>query len=118
MGGATDADVARVLGTADTPIIAGQLFFDADTILVISSTATSVYKVRFLWGNGTWAEAVAAGQYSETMVIVISAASKNTKEAIRMPRLRCGLDQVWCQVWNATNDATISFFIGVHGYDE
>ena len=117
-GGATDADIARVLGTADTPIIAGQLFFDMDSILIVSANQTSVYKLRFLWGMGTWAEAVAAGQYTETMAIVISAASKNTKEAIRMPRLRCGLDQVWCQAWNATNDGTISFFVGVHGYDK
>jgi hypothetical protein len=116
-GGATDADIARVLGSADTPIISGQLFFDMDSILIIAATQTSVYKLRFLWGTGTWAEAVAAGQYTETMAIVISAASKNTKENIRMPRLRAGMDQVWCQVWNATDDATISFFVGVHGYD-
>ena len=116
-GGATDTDIARVLGKADTPVIGGQLFFDMDTIVIISSTATSIYKMRFLWGTGTWAEAVAAGQYTETMAIVISAASRSAKETIRMPRLRCGLDQVWCQVWNATNDATISFFVGVHGYD-
>lgn len=117
-GGATDSDIARVLGKADTPILGGQTKFDMDSILVVASGHTTVYKVRFIYGDTDWASSLAAGQYTETMVLVLSAASKTAKENVRMPRLRAGQDQVWCQIWNATNDSTLSFFVGVHGYDE
>jgi hypothetical protein len=36
---------------------------------------------------------------------------------VQMPRLRCGIDKVWIQAWNATDNSTISFTVGVHEYD-
>lgn len=108
-------DEAQVFGTADT-VIAGQTKFDMSRILVVASSVTSIYKLRLVYGTGTMADAIAAGQYTETMAVVASASSRIAAEDIRMPRLTIGTDKVWLQCWNATNNATIDFFVGIHGY--
>jgi hypothetical protein len=112
----TDAnDAALVWGTADA-MIAGQTKMDMDKIMVVSSDSTSPWKLRLIYGSGTMADAITAGQYTETMVQVISNTSRIGKEEIRMPRLTIGTDQIWCQGWNATNNATLDFYVGIHGY--
>jgi hypothetical protein len=56
------------------------------------------------------------------MVKIDAAAAEtpNSSMEIIMPRLYCGVDKVWIQHWNATNDATndatIEFFVGWHEY--
>lgn len=113
--GAGASDHALVWGTANA-MLNGQTKFDLDSILVVASDATTVWKMRFIYGAGTMADAITAGQYTETMVIVPTQAGKIAKEQIRMPRLTVGTDQVWVQAWNATDDKTIDFFVGIHGY--
>ena len=49
---------------------------------------------------------------------MIQEAKKGVPVSLRMPRLDSGVDKVWVQAKNATNDATIDFFVGVHEYVE
>lgn len=113
--GADANDEALIFGTANA-MISGQTKFDLDRIYVTASSVTTVYKLRFIYGAGTMADAIAAGQYTETIAVVASASARLTKEDIRMPRLTVGTDKVWAQCWNATDNATIDFLVGVHGY--
>jgi hypothetical protein len=113
--GADANDEALVWGTADA-VLLGQTLFDMHELMVVASSVTSIYKLRIVYGSGTMADAITAGQYSEIMAVVASASSRIAQQEIRMPRLTIGTDQVWIQAWNATNNATIDFFVGLHGY--
>lgn len=116
--GADANDEAQVLGTADTPIITGMTLFDLHRILVVDMSSATPYKLRLVWGTGTMADAITAEQYSEVMVVTdvaIGPPSSGAPFEVKMPRLAMDI-KVWCQCWNATNDADISFLVGVHEY--
>ncbi len=113
--GTAGTDPAKLFGTADTPIFVGGERGDYHRILIIDNTSATVYKLRIVWGSGTNLEAVAAGQYSEFMFIK-EVADKNRKILdVMTPKIAAG-SKMWMECWNATNDATIDFFIGVHEY--
>lgn len=111
-------DEALVLGTADTPIFAGNTRYDMHRIFVVAASSDTVYKLRFVYGSGTMADAIAAGQYSTTMIKIDPAVQSSPSVAhdIMLPRGTCGVTKVWVQAWNATDNATIDFFVGVHEY--
>jgi len=118
--GADADDEAEILGTADTPAQTGKLKFDVHRILVVDTSVGTIYKVRFVWGTGTMADAITAGQYSEAMYLIDAAnpqQSGGSPVDIIMPRLDVGT-KVWLQCRNATDNATIDFFVGIHEYDE
>jgi len=116
--GADANDEALVIGTADTPAISGMTKYDLHRIFVIDASSTTIYKLRIVYGSGTMAAAIAAGQFSEAMIKVDAAAGQtpNTSMEILMPRLTCGTDKCWVQAWNASNNATIDFLVGLHEY--
>jgi len=116
--GSDPNDEALVLGTADTPTIAGNTRYDMHDIFVVAASSDTVYKMRFVYGVGTMADAIAAGQYSTTMIKIDPAvqSSPSVVHAIMMPRGICGATQVWVQAWNVTDNATIDFFVGIHEY--
>jgi hypothetical protein len=112
-------DEAQVIGTADTPAIAGNVKYDIHRLLIIDASSTTQYKLRVVYGTGTMADAIAAGQYS-TIMVKIDAAVQQTPSApveIMMPRGTCASTKVWIQCWNATNNATLDFFAGWHEYE-
>ncbi len=118
--GADPGDEAQLFGTADVPI-AGMLAGDFNEFLAIANTSNTVYLLRIVWGTGNLAAAIAAGQYTE-FPFFRPAADNNRKVTIvtckKIPIQVAGLPtQIWCQCQNATDNATIDFFIGVHGYD-
>lgn len=113
-------DEALVLGTDDTPNIIGKIKYDPYRIYVSDLSSNTAYKLRLVWGSGTMADAITAGQFSEVVIATnLSTGNKSGGSPIdfRCPRLRCGVDKVWMQAWNATDNATCSFFIGIHEYD-
>jgi len=116
--GADPGDEAQVLGTADTPHISGGVKYDPYRISILELSSDTIWRLRMIYGAGTMVEAIAAGQYSELMVSNIVTGSKagGTPVDFRMPRLRCGIDKVWVQAWNATDNATCDFFVGLHEY--
>lgn len=117
--GADPNDEALVIGTADTPTIAGMVYYDLHRLLVVAASTTTVWKLRLVYGAGTMAAAIAAGQYSTLMIKIDPAVGQTPSVAhdVMCPRLRCGVDQVWIQAWNATDNATADFFVGMHLYD-
>jgi hypothetical protein len=83
------------------------------------SQAANPYKIRFVYGLGTYADAVSAGQYSEAMFISASSSAAQFVGApvdVKMPELDADT-KVWAAVWCATDTATISFFTGLHEYE-
>ena len=115
-GSDTD-DEAQVLGTGDTPIN-GEVKYDPSQILILDLSSDTVYKLRLIWGTGTMADAITADQFSEKPVInqTIGSKSGGTPVNFRTPRLNSGIDKVWMQCWNATDNATCDFLIGQHPY--
>lgn len=117
--GADANDEAKVLGEDDTPVQAGRVYFDMHRVLVVGVSVNTEYKLRFIWGTGTMAAAITAGQYTEVLV-KFDATNPQQSAGIpfdlRIRRLAAGT-QVWCQAKNATDNATIDFYIGLHEYE-
>lgn len=111
-------DEALVLGTEDTPIITSQTHFDLHRLLIVGVSVDTPYILRIVYGTGTMADAITAGQYSDVMVkfdSVNPTVSAGTPVDLVFPRNLNG-NKIWIQTKNATNNATIDFFVGVHGY--
>jgi hypothetical protein len=111
-------DEAKVLGTDDTPILAGGLTVDVHRILVVGVSVDTEWRLRIVWGTGTMADAITANQVSALMVKFDSVnpqLSAGVPVDVRMPGFDVGY-KVWIQAQNATNNATIDFYVGVHEY--
>ncbi len=113
--GTAGTDPAKVFGPADSPLFAGGKNIDFHRLLVVANNSGSVYKLRAIWGLGTVAEGMAAGQYSEFMFIRDVQNTDRKIMDVMMPKIAVGT-KVWVECWNLTDDATISFFVGVHEY--
>lgn len=115
--GADPGDEAQVLGAADTPLIAGKTIFDLRQLFITDLSAATPYKLRIAWGTGTLANAIAAGQFTEQIVAEFAGGPFASGGPIDVltPRLAAGT-QVWVQAWNATDNATLDFLVGVHEY--
>ncbi len=116
--GSDPNDEAKVFGTADTPFITGQTYFDTGAITVTNVSNDNVYIIRIVWGTGTMADAVLAGQYSEKAFKFDSTnpqLTSNEQIDIGMPPIPVGT-KVWVQVKNGTDNATLNFLVDVHGY--
>lgn len=113
--GTDPGDEAQVLGSDDTPVFPGQVLFDLRRISVVDVSNATPFVLRFIWGTGTIAEAEAAGQYTEIVIHQQTAAGQNKPQDILFEKLAVGT-KVWCRAKNATNNATVSFLVGVHGY--
>lgn len=117
--GADANDEAKVLGTDDTPIISGQTRFDIRRLLLHDTSVDTVWKLRVVYGSDTLANNITAGQFTEMMVLFDSVNPQQSAGIpidIIIPRLVAGTDKVWVQGRNATDNATLDFFVGVHGY--
>lgn len=114
--GTDTGDEAQLVGSADTPIITGMTGFTIHSIIPVAASATSVFRVRLVYGTGTMNDAISAGYYSESFVRVSSDSLPTGRQWISLPVLTAGT-QVWAQAWNATNDAWLDFNIVIHEYD-
>ena len=109
--------VAKVFGTSDTPIDAGNTMVDPGDILIETLQHTSNYVFRLIWGTGTSADAITAGQYTSTRFIKTTAtgSGRGAPFRVKMDRIAVGT-KVWAQVKNATNNSTVTFFVDAHEY--
>ena len=112
--GADTNDEALVVGSGDTSATNGA-YFDFHEYLIEAASATTSYVIRLVYGTGTLAAAVTALQYSDTMFRV-PANARQTPVIVQMPRVAVGT-KVWVQAKNATNNATVDFFVGLHFYE-
>lgn len=108
-----------ICGTDDVPVPSGLVKFDAHRLLISDlDDDTTPWRVRFIYGTGTSADAISAEQWSEEMIessAVPGNRAGGTPLDFQMPRIDVGT-KLWCQVWNDTNLAELSFFWGAHGY--
>jgi hypothetical protein len=112
--GAGANDEALVFGSGDT-LEPGYLTGDFDQILVVSNNSATVYRIRFIWGTGSMADAIAANQWSETMYLRAVADNVRKVAVIQTPLIAINA-LIWAQCANATDNATLDFYVGVHGY--
>ena len=112
--GADANDEALVLGTDDTPAIAGMVSYDAHRLMISAASTATDWILRIIYGTGTMADAETAGEYTDVM---LTEAKKGVPVDVMMPRTTCASCKVWVRAKNATNDATIDFFIGIHEYE-
>ncbi len=118
--GADANDEAKVIGSDDTPFVVGNLYFDMHRITVVEISSDTVYKLRVVWGTGTMAAAILANQTTE--MLLITSTDKANKFggapfAIQTLRVAVGT-KIWIQAWNASDNATVDFFVGLHEYSE
>lgn len=116
--GADANDEAQVLGTDDTPFIGSMVKFDVHRIFVDGVSSATLYKMRFVWGTGTMADAVMAFQFScfHLKFDTVGNVKASFPVDVMMPRLNSGVDKVWAQCWNASDNSTIDFLVGIHEY--
>jgi len=108
-----------ILGTADNPVLATDINFDIHRLLITDlDNNITPWRLRIIWGTGTSAAAIAAGQWSEIMIesnaVPGNRAGGSPVEVI-MRRVAVGW-KLWAQAWNVTNALELSFFWGAHGY--
>lgn len=109
-----------VVGTADNAGVTGlSTEFDPHEILVTDlDDDTTPWRIRLIYGTGTSADAITAGQWSERMIesnAVPGNRAGGTPVDFKMIILDVGT-KIWAQAWNDTNGEVLSFFLGCHGY--
>ena len=103
-----------MLGADDTPIISGKTEYDIRRIMVSASSNATDWVVRFIYGTAVVDQNETDGQFTEVM---LTEAKKGIPaDDIRLPRLTSAADKVWAKGKNATNNATLDFFVGIHEY--
>ena len=118
--GADENDEAKVWGLGDGAEITGHTKMDIHRIFLSATSSNTPWRFRLIYGTGTMAAAINAGQYSS---IIVAQDDTNPQQAVGVPvdilmqRVTFGTDKIWAQGWNATNNATLDFFVGQHGYD-
>ena len=111
------SDEAFLFGTADTLIEIGTGLKegDFDQILILANTSATVYLIRFIWGTGTMADAITAKQYTTFPYFRAAADNVRKIQDVKTPLIGIS-NKIWAQCQNATDNATITFVVGVHGY--
>ena len=108
-----------ILGTADDPTPGGQLLFDPHRIIFTDlDDDTSLWRFRIIYGYGTSAAAILAGQWSEIPAITNAIPGNRAggvASDIRKIVLSVGI-KMWSQAWNATEGEALSHQWGCHGY--
>ena len=108
-----------ILGTGDNPVLATDAKFDIHRLLVTDlDDDTTPWRIRIIWGTGTSADAITAGQWTEIMVMsnaVPGNRAGGSPVDVIMRRENVGV-KIWAQAWNDTGAEELSFFTGYHGY--
>lgn len=104
-----------ILEEVGNTLVAGVL----SVFLPIANTSGTASRLQFVWGTGTMAEGVASKQYIELMYMKAANNAVFTPRNLWGPIIPFFIDglpvKLWARHWNATNAATISFFLGLSG---
>lgn len=85
------ADTTKIFGSTNFTTD-----FDISYILIVANSATTVYKVRFVWSTTNFAAGLAAGNITETMSIPPAANARSAPMQVGMVELTSGT-KVWAQ---------------------
>jgi len=107
-----------LLDTINTPVIAGNKYYDPHEIFVTNSSSVNPYFIKLIWGESTVAAAETANQFSVLpFEKIISTGNANGSVAsIMTRRVNSGKCKVWAKCKNATNLATVEIYVGIHEY--
>lgn len=107
----------EILAAGATPIQAGKAYYDFNRIFIVSVDHTSTYRMQVAYGTGTFAAAMAAGQYTELIYETDNVNQRSTVPYdFRFPHVPSGT-KAWWRIWNATNGSQIDAFFVLHEYD-
>ena len=109
----------EILQAGTTPVITGKTHFILTRIGATAVSKASPYLVRFIWGISDISTAVAAKQYT-TFGMYPSGVGVNVTGGaivIPFPRLPAGT-KIWAKCKNVTNNATISFLVGIYEFPD
>ncbi|HUV67118.1 MAG TPA: hypothetical protein VMW24_24735 [Sedimentisphaerales bacterium] len=112
--------VIQVIGSRDDPGPKGTSTYHLHRVMVAEQSTTTAWMPRFIFGYQSLKEAVYGHRWSEIMVIASVDNPHATAGApiqIRIGNVPARQYKVWAQGWNATNLATLDFYIGCHGHD-
>lgn len=105
----------QIMGSSDSPVIAGMAKIDMHRIMVTDVQEKKVITRIQLAGGASGAAALAAGDYTEILVTPDNDGKQDPYD-IMMGRFDAGT-KGWARCWvKGTNTGTIDFFIGVHEY--
>ncbi len=105
----------QVMGSTDTPITAGNDYWDPHEFVISSSERTGIHFIQFARG-ATGAAGLAAGTYTE-FAIDLTDKSGGTIIPAQTGRAPAAA-LLWARCWAVGNDTgTVDFFIGIHEYE-
>ena len=111
-GDNTWGDWAKLVGSADVPLTVGYTRYTINQIGLLSAAEEAAFLVQFVWDATDAATGLAAGNYTETMVL--SKESSNFGAEVVMPRIPV-TDKMWARCWAV--EGTLEVFIGLKEYE-
>ena len=107
----------QVLGSSDTPSIAGSAKFDAHRLTIVSvQTANVTYFIQIAVGT-SGAAALAAGTYTDLVFRPQSVNGRPAPIPLGMRRADAGTKSWARNLARGENTATLSFYLEVHEYE-
>jgi hypothetical protein len=107
-----------IMGSSDTPILAGMTKYDPHRLLIVAveNAKNAHKKIRLAWGT-SYAAAIIAGTFTEFVFIPLSNRAGNIPLEVQTSRLDSGV-KMFASLWGfGENTCTIDFIIGIHEYD-
>jgi hypothetical protein len=106
----------HILGSSDTPIIAGSAKFDPHRITVEATERDATYFIQFAFGT-SGAAALAAGAYTETVIASAGNKAEPGPTMVQSRRIAAGT-KAWARTMcPGQNTAWIDFYLGIHEYE-
>jgi hypothetical protein len=106
----------QVLGSSDTPVVAGGIKYDLHRVLVLVANQVSPYFIQFAFG-ATGAAALTANAFS-SLVINPASATDKTEALPMMCRRQLAGTKAWARCWCVgANAKTLTVMFGLHEYE-
>ena len=108
----------QILGSSDTPVVAGNAYMDASEILITGTNSTNPYAIQIACCESSGLAAlVASEQMSEAVYIASTNLFDSGVQPIKTVRIPTGT-KVWARtVCVGSNGSTLSFYFGLHEYE-
>jgi hypothetical protein len=109
----------KVIGPADTPNFTGSTDFILHRLLVVGVDHIAEYKMRIVYGDSTFAAAIAADQFTEVMVkfdpaLPVQTAGIPIKTDIPQIRLNT---KIWADCKNVNDLSEVDFYVALREFD-
>jgi len=108
----------QILGSSDTPVIAGSVKFDAHRFMITATNSTKPYIIQIAAGESAGLAAlIATEMFTEIPYIAASNNNDSGISDIMTRRVPVGT-KVWARACCiGGNGTTISFYFGIHEYE-